>query len=75
MTAHPICWLIITRAALASLTPLRAYAEEALLWEAGIGMAYINIPYCRGSDERKLICCLRLIRYTGVIFCKLATSM
>ncbi len=38
---------------LASLTPLRAYAEEAPLWETGIGIAYINFPYYRGSDERK----------------------
>ncbi len=36
-----------------NLTLLRAYAEEAPLWEAGIGIAYINFPYYRGSDERK----------------------
>ena len=35
-----------------SLIPLCSHAREAPLWEAGAGMAVIDFPDYRGSDER-----------------------
>ena len=48
-----ICWMASASLILASFAPLCATAEERPLWEAGMGVAYINIPFYRGSNERK----------------------
>lgn len=39
--------------ALVTLVPFQAPALERPLWEAGMGVAYINFPYYRGAEERK----------------------
>ena len=47
--------LLILAAAIYSLQPISAYAEQALrpLWELGAGVALLSFPDYRGSDEQR----------------------
>jgi outer membrane protein len=36
------------------LLPSHSYAQALPLWEAGFGLAYVDLPYYRGSNERKV---------------------
>ena len=46
-------WLATICLSIFNLTLLPAHAEELPLWEAWMGVAYVNFPYYRGSNERK----------------------
>lgn len=42
-----ICWAVLIG------LPQNAAAEQQPLWEAGVGVAYIDFPHYRGSDQRQ----------------------
>ena len=44
--------IITTCLVLFVLLSSHSYAQELPLWEAGFGLAYLDIPYYRGSSER-----------------------
>jgi outer membrane protein len=46
--------LITTFLVFSFLLPSHSNAKELPLWEAGIGLAYADLPYYRGSNEHKV---------------------